>query len=196
MTDYNYPKIDVRIPFEPEGRLGFDYNRIMSETIHQWVLLLDHDLLMNTNPHWYHLCQSAIRMHPNAGMFTCKTNVPHKTMQHDSNSPQSNDSIGAHQEYAKLVFDKHQFSCSRILPKGNVSGFFMLISKDSWSKTGGFPAEGMFKEDWRFSQKLHQKNIPIYLIDGLYVYHMRKRQDSWIENVNGTKEIKAREVKK
>lgn len=189
------PKIDVRIPFEPEGRLGQDYNRIMNESLHDWVLLLDHDILLNTNPQWYYICQQSILRYPNTGMFTCKTNIHHKTLQYDETAPQS-DTISEHQDHSKNVFEKFQNVTTIIPPKLNVSGFFMLISKEAWKKANGFPGEGMFKEDWIFTQKLHRQNIPIRLIDSLYVYHMRKRMDSWIEGVAGTKEIKAKEKPK
>lgn len=185
-----YPKIDVRIPYEPNGRLGEDYNRVMQETVHDWVLFIDHDILLNTNPHWYHICQTVIKEHPKTGMFTCRTNVHHKTAQYDPSSPQNNDSIDVHQDHARKIFDEIGYRCSRIgAPRMHVSGFFMLISKSAWSSVGGFPGKGMFKEDWEFSKRLEKKGIPVMLIEGLYVYHMRKRMDSWIIGVNGTKEM-------
>jgi hypothetical protein len=73
-------KIDVRIPFEPGGKLGEDYNRIMRETPHDWVLLLDHDVILSVNPIWYWICQQAIQNYC-FGMATCYTNAPHSTGQ-------------------------------------------------------------------------------------------------------------------
>lgn len=179
-------KIDVRVPFEPGGKLGADYNRIMMETPYNWVLFLDHDLFL-CNPHWYLLCQRAIEQYPGAGMFSCWTNNLGRTQQRDPNSPQCHD-LQAHIAHARSVFEINQYSCTAI---DKASGMFLLISKAAWAQVGGFPGVGIFKEDWDFSRKLTRAGLPIYRIDGLYVYHLRDRKrGSWIEGQETTKEIR------
>ena len=180
-------KIDVRIPYEPGGKLGADYNRIMRETPHDWVLFLDHDVFLCLNPNWYHICQHVIDAEQNVGIFTCKTNAHHSnTGQQEPNSPEG-DSISEHFLFSKKVWDTYGYSCSDIT---KISGFFMLVNKQAWKKAGGFPGREMFKEDWDFSRRVSKAGYRLMLINGLYVYHMKKRYGTFIEGIKTTKEVK------
>jgi len=182
----NTVKIDVRIPYEPGAKLGEEYNRIMAETAYDWVLFLDHDIYL-CNPHWYLLCQKAITQDPNAGLFTCWTNKIGNTMQKDLTCPSSTDIID-HTLHARNIFDKYQYSITRI---DKASGMFLLINKDKWKKVGGFPGLGIFQEDWKFTKKMNKMGISLYRIDGLYVFHRRDRKTgSWIKDEKTTKEIR------
>jgi GT2 family glycosyltransferase len=183
------PKIDVRIPYEPNGKLGFDYNRVMKETPHNWVLFLDHDIFLALNPHWYYILQNVIQTHEKQriGMITCKTNINHKeTGQYDENSPQG-DSIEEHRQYARVVWDQYQFQTEKIQ---KASGFFMLVNKRAWGEVGGFIGQGLFREDWVFSRRLSQNGFDVLCLKGLYVYHARHRQDRWIDEDPTTKDYK------
>jgi GT2 family glycosyltransferase len=183
------PKIDVRIPYEPGGRLGFDYNRIMKETPHNWVLFLDHDIFLALNPHWYYIAQQALIANDGGkvGMFTCKTNINHKgTGQFDENSPQT-DCIEDHRQYAKTAWDTYQLKTESI---DKASGFFMLVNKSAWHSVGGFIGQGLFREDWTFSRRLKNAGFSILCLQGLYVYHARHRQDRWIEEDSVTKDFR------
>jgi GT2 family glycosyltransferase len=182
-------KIDVRVPYEPEGKLGWDYNRVMSETDHDWVLFLDHDVLLALNPNWYHICQKVIEQERKVGVFTCKTNAHHSdTGQCDESAPNT-DCLFEHVLHAKEVWDENQYKCSDV---NKTSGFFMLVNKKAWKMAGGFPGVGMFKEDWNFTRAVKRAGYRLVLIEGLYVYHMKKRTASFIDGVDTTKEIKAK----
>lgn len=182
-------KIDVRIAYEPGAKLGQDYNRIFRETAHDWVLLVDHDVLI-LNPHWYLLCQKAIEQHPTAGLFTCYTNNIGGPDQKAPNPPVKDASILAHRDYAHALFDQHGYSCAPI-DGAKCSGMLMLISKAAWSKVGGFPGKGMFREDWTFGRKLKAARIPVMRMNGLYVYHLRDRSvGTWIPGELTSKEIR------
>lgn len=184
------PKIDVRIPYEPGGRLGQDYNRIMATTPCEWVLFLDHDVMLALNPHWYHLCQRAIEQR-RFGLATCWTNAPH------SNTGQQwisgAETIDEHRQIARNVHSQYGYALTDL---DKASGFFMLVNKQAWSAVGGFPGVGMFREDWQFCAKLRRAGWAIVRIDGLYVYHAKHRQESWIEGEDVTLDIKRREVRK
>lgn len=186
-------KIDVRIAYEPGGRLGQDYNRIFSETPHQWVLLIDHDILLNTNPLWYTICQRAIEQHPDTGMFSCLTNAHHRTPQRIKSSP-GGLAADDHQAFARKIWEENRYRCDLVQPGTNLAGFFMLISTDAWKSVGGFPGNGMFEEDWAFTQRLHQAGIPVRIMRGLYVLHAQRRTDSWDSEVETSKEIFEREI--
>ncbi len=182
------PKIDVRIPFEPGGQLGADYNRIMKETLYDWILFLDHDVILSVNPHWYYISQKTIEnlKDKNVGLITCKSNVRHNTKQVDPNSPIT-DNIMEHRNYAKETWEKYKFETSEI---DRASGFFMLVNKKAWSKAGGFPGIGIFNEDWAFCKRILNTGNKIFCMNGLYIYHARHRTDKWIENDLTTKDYR------
>jgi len=183
------PKIDVRIPYEPGGLLGADYNRIMKETKYNWVLFLDHDIFLSLNPHWYYICQQTINqtVDQKVGLITCKTNINHKqTGQYDPESP-IGCSIEEHRDYAKTAWNKHALSYEKI---EKASGFFMLVNKSAWFDVGGFIGSGLFREDWIFSRRLRLTGFSILCMKGLYVYHARRRDDRLIEEDSVTKDYR------
>lgn len=182
------PKIDVRVPFEPEGGLGFDYNRIMQETKQDHVLFIDHDVLLATNLHWYLLCQKAIINNPKAALFTCYTNNAGCVYQFHRKSPRDLDII-KHKKFAKYVLETYQYECElvpiddKIKPGTLISGFFMLVSKKAWEMVGGFAAKGVWGEDHIFHKRLIKHKLPVYVIKGLYCFHLRDRSDdTWIKD--------------
>lgn len=168
-------KIDVRIPYEPGGRLGWDYNRIMRESVYEWVLVIDHDVILGLNPHWYQICQKTIE-NQSFGVATCRTNADHKNTGQTWKT--SANTFEEHQTVAKEVWDKFQYGVTDL---DKASGFFMLISKQWWRKVGGFPGRGMFQEDWLFTRNIKKHGGRVIRIDGLYVYHAKNRIPSWIE---------------
>jgi len=184
------PKIDVRIAYEPGGQLGADYNRIFQETAHEWVLLLDHDVLL-LNPHWYTIAQECIRQNPRAGIFTCWTNNIGNPAQRWS-APGETDSVTAHRGFAREVFDINGYQAT-VIDGAKCSGMLLLIRKAAWTKVGGFPGVGMFREDWTFGRKVQGAGFEVRRMDGLYVYHVRDRSDgTWIPGVETSKEIRDR----
>jgi GT2 family glycosyltransferase len=151
-------------------------------------------VFLSLNPNWYHICQIVIEKEPNVGIFTCKTNAHHSnTGQQDINAP-GGDSISEHLLFSRKVWDTHQYSCSGI---EKISGFFMLVNKRAWEKADGFPGKAMFKEDWDFSRKVKKAGYQLMIMNGLYVYHMKKRIGSFIDGLDTTKEVKEkRDAKK
>lgn len=187
-------KIDVRIAYEPGGLLGQDYNRIFSETVHEWVLLIDHDIMLNTNPLWYAICQRSIETYPDTGMFSCLTNARHKTSQKVKHAPPGHDAE-THQEFAREIWEANQYQCELVQSGGKIAGFFMLIARSAWAHVGGFRGTGMFEEDWDFTRRLHEHHIPIRIMRGLYVMHAQRRLGTWDQSVETSREIYDREIR-
>ena len=179
-------KIDVRIAYSPDGLLGKEYNRIIEESNCEWILLLDHDLFL-CNPHWYYLCQQAIKNSPKAGIITCLTNNIGCSYQLDKYAPVTHD-IMQHIYYAKTINGYGVTDVSN--EKMAISGMFMLINKQAWKEAGGFPGVGFFKEDNDFGRAVLKAGWKIYRMDGLYVYHLRNRsQSSWITGQKVSKDF-------
>jgi GT2 family glycosyltransferase len=186
VIDVSQPKIDVRIAYEPGGRLGADCNRIMDESVHDWVLFVDHDVYLALNPNWYTICQQAIDAKPDAGVFTCFcNNENHKYGQHFPKAPKANN-IADHIEMSEEIYRTRKHSYTRLDHRQAL--FFLLVSKAAWERTEGFPGRGMFREDWDFCRRVLDEGFPIYRIDGLYVYHGRFRTPSLISGQKTTAE--------
>jgi len=176
------PKIDVRIAYEPGARIGQDYNRIMRETPHEWVLFLDHDVLL-LHPSWYAVCQRAIRDHPDGGLFTCYTNNIGCKHQKAPGAP-TGDSIRAHRTHARKLWEANGYRCTEN-SKHLIGGMFMLTSRTAWRASGGFPEDGFFGVDNWYHRQVMQAGLKCYRIDGLYCYHIRDRKgDQWIRDVD------------
>lgn len=166
--------IDVKIPYEP-NRLVDAYNRSMRETTAPWVLLLDHDVFLALNPHWYDMSLEVINKvnYKNTGLITC-------TMNGCSDRPQAPDhpitktpNLDEHVEIANCLYQKHGTSLKPIT-NYLVAGYFMLINRYIWSKLT-FTVNGgkKYKLDQYYCQRLLKNRYKIYLMPGLYVYHRR-----------------------
>ncbi len=184
MTDWIQPKIDVQVGFEPGPWVGRSVNAAIDRSPFDWFLHLDHDILL-LNPHWYIICQEVIRRYPNAGMFTCWCN---NTGGKEQLGPApKTDSVAAYREISKSMFFEHGYDCTPIRG-ATCSGHFLLVSKSAWQKVGKFPS-GHHKTDWIFGRKMDDRGIPVFRINGLYIYHLRDRRDgSWIDGVQTSKE--------
>jgi len=145
-------KIDVRVPFEPGGMLGWDYNRVMRQSKNDWVLLLDHDVFLACNPHWYMICQKVINeCEKDVGAFGCYASNIGNLEQRWEGCPSREAGIPEHIEFAKKVFAEHGYSTTQI---DRVTGMFMLIRKEAWRKVGGFSRLTIHGANRRFSKQL------------------------------------------
>ena len=188
------PKIDVRVPFEPNGRLGEDYNRIMEESAHEWVLFLDHDVLI-IHPCWYQVCQAAILNHPDAGIFTAWSNNIGNKKQQSPGAPTLRHSVILHKNHGHRVWQMHKYACSNIDPH-LIGGFFILTSRTAWIKAGKFRGTGLLGEDNEYHRRMMACGLKTYRINGIYALHLRERgEPSWIPGVKTTVEF-WREYKK
>jgi hypothetical protein len=162
----------------------------MRESAHEWVLFLDHDVLL-LHPSWYEVCQRAISEHSDGGLFTCFTNNIGCKHQKDAGAPKGHD-IGAHRARARALWDANGYRCTEN-PKYLIGGFFMLTSKAAWQKAGlaagcveaGFPENGFFGVDNEYHRRVMKAGFKCYRMDGLYAYHIRDRQGgNWIEGTD------------
>lgn len=180
------PLFRTYVPYEEKGILGKEYNQILEGIEEEWVLFLDHDIFLRTNPHWYYICAKTINESDgNVGMFVPCTNRLGNEEQLHPGFPKG-ENIKEHIDFAKRLFSKYQFKTKQI-SKG--SGMFMLIRKKAWLESGKFPGFSMFQEDYKFCKRLSSAGWKIMRMEGLYVYHLRDRKmDSWIKGEKITKD--------
>jgi GT2 family glycosyltransferase len=182
------PAINTSIPYDPEANLGQEYNRLMEESSREWVLFLDHDVLI-LNPHWYHLCQEAIRRHPEGGIFTVFTGNQGSGIQRLKWSPDRRMPVMEHRKAALRLWQKKGYSVTDI-SDDPISGFFLLTSKAAWEKAGGFSPNGLFGIDRDYQRRIVSAGFRVYRIDGIYALHLRDRiGGSWIGGLKTSKEL-------
>jgi len=168
--------IDVKIPYEPGGKLACAYNRAMENTSAEWILLLDHDLFI-CNPHWYEMCLSAIRQlkDEKVGWITAKTNRIACPAQKQQVSHDNND-ISHHVAVARKIYKEKGSELTRT--SADFSGFFILTNKTAWQVVGGFKDVGreLLGIDNDYRRRLAEAGFGLYVIEGLYFYHLYKQK--------------------
>jgi GT2 family glycosyltransferase len=175
-------RIDVKIPFEPNQRLAYAYNRAMNEAAAEWVLFLDHDIFA-CNKHWYEMCQKAIFQLeslrpdglPPTGWISAVTNRIGNPAQKVQDAPDTED-IGMHCVFARDLYQKHDCKVERCT--GAMSGFFILTNKTAWKKAGGFNEnrKRLLGVDNLYSRDLSLAGFAHYRMPGLYYYHIYRKK--------------------
>lgn len=169
--EFEEPKIDIRPPQEPGGNLWKEYKRIFNESNYKWILFMDTDVLL-LNRNYYTILQRVINNKPNTGLFTCTTNDIGCDYQRVDEMSRE-DSIKKHLEYSRKRYEKYRESLIDLtFEKRSVSGFFMLINKEAWFSIEDPIPEELFGLDVFITHSIRKKGWPIYLIPGLYCYHM------------------------
>lgn len=168
--------IDVKIPYEPQGRLAHAYNRAMETTTASYVLFVDHDVFLATNPLWYDLCLSAIQQLKDKkwGWITARCNRIACPGQKYALDEKSNDII-RHIEIAKGLYKKEGDKVVPYTDDYPLGGFFILTNKTAWDAVGGFKdvGTGIFSVDNKYDEDLRKKGFGLFLMAGLYFYHLR-----------------------
>jgi len=159
-------------PKEHQGNLGWAYNNFMSYLKDDdWACFLDHDACFLT-PTWYTLLNRAIENNPEYGLFTCYTNRIGQKKQIlpkiRQDKAEENHNIAYHRTIAKELEKKKGHKCSEM--KEILSGVLILISKQTWEKSGGF-SNGFYGVDGDIHKSCIKAGIKVGLMEGLYVYH-------------------------
>jgi GT2 family glycosyltransferase len=158
--------IDVVIPYAPDGDLAEVYNRALRQGKSEWVLFLDHDIFLATNPRWYEMCVKVIQelKDPNAAAIGC---MEGGRVQHNESQVIDHHILRARRLYKRFGTelerrDKH------------VIGYFMLLRREV-AKEIGFRKQnnGINNIDIDFGTRLLNEGYTIYRMRGLYVYHRR-----------------------
>lgn len=168
--------IDTKIVYEPGEMLSHAYNRAMAATSAEWVLFIDHDVLLACNPHWYETCLSAINQleSEKVGWITARCNRIACPGQKYLPGRQSDDII-KHIEIAKELYKKEGDSVVPYTSDYPLGGFFILTNKTAWNAVSGFKDmdAGIFSVDNRYDADLRKKGFGLFLLTGLYFYHLR-----------------------
>lgn len=159
------------MPFASDMNLGRAYNEAMALIPEDaWAVLLDHDMLLTTRS-WFRQFEEAIAFLPKAGAFVAVTNRIDAKWQRAQESDRENHDIGYHTAVGLERLKKRSLldiSCTK-----GFGGVCFALSKSAWREAGGF-ADGLLCVDHSIHFGLQRIGRPVYLIEGLYVYHRRR----------------------
>lgn len=199
-----YKMITISIPYRT-GNLGAAYNAAMKNAPTEWVLLLDHDVLI-LRPNWYQMCVEAIEnVDSFAGWISASTN---RCWCDDQRVWVQGDDLSYHIDASNRLYansgTRLQNETAPIKELGNVfSGYFILTNKTAWKRVGGFEEKdkvvshrwvdqnGMSKIinfrcdkflgiDNDYCLKLRENKFETFIMPGLYVYHLREKKKDFI----------------
>ena len=163
--------IRVAVPYRLDGNLGAAYNSIVESATEEWVLLLDHDVMM-LSPNWYRQVQFAARaLRASAGIITCWTNRISCPGQKHMAAP-AGDDIREHARFAEALWKQHRWSLSPLDGRTLASGMVMLVNRTVWKAVGPF-ADGFLGVDNEWDQRARKAGFRPYRSDGLYCYHAK-----------------------
>ena len=157
-------------PFATDKNLGQAYNQsiaLISEN--DWICLMDQDAMFLT-PDAGQIIHEYVKRNNVEALFTCWTNRIHPLAQGQlyNNEVSVNSDIKHHIKIAenqkKELYSLTQIHC-------NISGFLMLISKRLWNKYKFSENGQCLGIDTEYSKCMRENNIPIYRMEGLYVWH-------------------------
>jgi len=169
-----YDGIEVVIPHGADNNLGAEYNRIM-KNISDWVLFIDHDILLLTR-HWYHATLAAIKRHGHdAGWISGVTNRIFCPDQRIAPAVDHDDVIG-HIQFANDLYETHGDKTREPTSGIPFSGFFILTHKQAWEKVGGF-SNGFLGVDNDYWNKLVGAGYKTYIMPGIYMYHIYRKKE-------------------
>ena len=157
-------------PFAKDMNLGRAYNDAMSLLgPGDWACLLDHDVMFTTYD-WNQQLEDAIAADPR-GSFTGVTNRIHCPWQQAKEAGTENHDIKHHRRVgAERLKNRDLLDVTSAVGWG---GFLMLLSYDAWDESGGF-VDGMLCVDHQMHFALRRAGRPVYLIEGLYMYHYKR----------------------
>lgn len=159
------------MPFAPDRYFGRACNETMAELPDgAWAAIIDHDCMFTT-PHWYAQMLEAIAFRPDAGAFAVVTNRIASPWQRVPEGVLAGDVIARHREIGEARRLRNR-TLLDITPTKGFGGVVTVLSKEAWREAGGY-ADEMFCADHSIFFRTIDRGRRVYLIEGLYVYHLR-----------------------
>lgn len=170
--------IAIIIPYEPDKKLAYAYNRAANDSLADWILFLDTDLFI-LNHRFYNICLSAIsKVDSTCGWITARTNrlgPSTRIHQLDVNAPKSDD-ISEHTLYSEKLYSEYGDEVRNITNLSKqipLSGFFIL-TPTKVAQSVGFRGEFLGCDN-NYCNDLIKLGYSTWIIPGLYFYHQYKR---------------------
>lgn len=156
-------------PYDMEGKIAKAYNAHIKlvPTRNDWIVLRDADFMMLT-PKYEHLMYEMTVRHPEIDLWTCYTNrvkCKAQIIRELYNEPR----MDVHRNKALELYETKKYDMKII--RGTISGYFMMFTKHTWQKAGGFKGEKFYGVDTKFSKDVLRAGLKIGLMEGVYGMH-------------------------
>lgn len=172
--------VHICTPYSVDKDLGRAYNEAMSRIPDgDWACLIDYDVMFLTPDCGRILHEYATRF-PDAGLLTSYTNRIHPLSPQLHKPAFGIDSVAANIRIAQTM-RKNLYEVKQLYE--NVSGFLMLISKESWKQHPFIEGAGCLGVDTHYWRQLKEAGRDMLLMKGLYVWHTY-RLTTGIKNKN------------
>lgn len=173
--------IHFAIPWDDNKNIGQSYNRTMNMVgENDWVCFIDGDAMF-LDPFFGRKLQEVIDANTEYGVFTCMASrIGCEWQRSEKIGAWYSHEITDHRKWAKEHWNEFGTECENVLnkPKGKVlGGVLILINKKTWRKVEGFREDGMLGIDNQLHWDCQDKNLPVGLMKGVYVYHYYRGKD-------------------
>lgn len=158
------------VPFDLDKNLGAAYNREMALIpAGHWACLRDADTMFLTHDYG-NILHGYVERYPHAGILTCFTNristLSDAQLLNGTLSEVTD--IRFHQQLA----ESQKIKLYEATPINKIiSGFLMMIKKETWEKIKFSDTGKCLKVDNVFSRRILEADKSIIRMDGLYVWH-------------------------
>lgn len=164
------------IPYRVDKDLGKAYNEACALVpIGDWICLRDYDTMFLTPDAGKILHDYASR--GEECLYTCYTNRCHETSAQLCKDMQHVTDIKLHIKRAG------EMTSGLLKISGNISGFLMMFPKSLWVKYPFKEGIGCLGVDTAYWQTLAKNNVPMYIITGLYVFHIYRLMNNSKEHL-------------
>lgn len=168
--------IHVKTPFDLDKNLGRAYNKAFEDVEERdWVCLIDHDVMFLT-PDAIALMYEYTRSYPETGIFTCYTNRIHPLASDQllDGKVNENTCVKYHTERA---YNQKRFGITVKEINHPISGFLMLLSKQTWNQIKFTESLKCLGVDNDFSANVLERGKKIYRMESVYVWHSYRLND-------------------
>lgn len=158
------------MPYSPTRNFGGACNEAMALLpADGWGVIIDHDCMFTT-PHWFNQIAEIIAFKPDAGAFAVVTNRIASPWQRAPEAASAGDDIWKHREIGEAR--RARRSLLDISATKGFGGVVTVVSKRAWAECGGY-ADALFCVDHSLFFRTIAKGRSVYLMENVYVYHLR-----------------------
>lgn len=163
-------KVHIIKPYSIEKNLGKAYNEAMALIPDgDWACIMDYDTMLLT-PDCGHVLHEYVMKYDFAGVFTCFTNRIHPLASNQLLDGQISDNVCMDYHIERAYNQKRMlFQVTPI--ERPISGFLMMISKQTWNECKFSETGKCLGVDNDFSANILERGKRILRMDGLYVWH-------------------------
>jgi GT2 family glycosyltransferase len=159
-------------PYITSKNIGEYYNESMSRlpSSNDWICFTDGDSMFTTNEYGHHIERIVKKHGEKYSLLTCMTNRIGRKEQTVPNTWESDD-MAFHREVGRLLQEGFGDNVVDVTNGEPIGGVMILLSKDSWEKTGGFKTDGILGVDNDMHYKIRDNGMRVGIMSGVYRMH-------------------------